>query len=196
MVKNMKIRKCFIIMILAAIGCSSSQNIVLLNDKDYKIPKTSTISIVSATSASQNRIIVSGLAELLAQSGHKNIMSQDIVDKKYLSPNETFPLSEDEVGDEVEKIYKVVKTDCIIFIISDFATVNSESYMNGNSGTYVSVPVHGYIFSYPIGVCVGEIHYIPDKSRGLFSTDDETVRKLLKQIINNISGKLDEIMEK
>jgi len=192
----MKIRKCFIIMILAAIGCSSSQNIVLLNDKDYKIPKTSTISIVSATSASQNRIIVSGLAELLAQSGHKNIMSQDIVDKKYLSPNETFPLSEDEVGDEVEKIYKVVKTDCIIFIISDFATVNSESYMNGNSGTYVSVPVHGYIFSYPIGVCVGEIHYIPDKSRGLFSTDDETVRKLLKQIINNISGKLDEIMEK
>jgi len=196
MVKNMKIRKCFIIMILAAIGCSSSQNIVLLNDKDYKIPKTSTISIVSATSASQNRIIVSGLAELLAQSGHKNIMSQDIVDKKYLSPNETFPLSEDEVGDEVEKIYKVVKTDCIIFIISDFATVNSESYMNGNSGTYVSVPVHGYIFSYPIGVCVGEIHYIPDKSRGLFSTDDETVRKLLKQIINNISGKLDEVMEK
>lgn len=183
-------------MILAAIGCSSSQNIVLLNDKDYKIPKTSTISIVSATSASQNRIIVSGLAELLAQSGHKNIMSQDIVDKKYLSPNETFPLSEDEVGDEVEKIYKVVKTDCIIFIISDFATVNSESYMNGNSGTYVSVPVHGYIFSYPIGVCVGEIHYIPDKSRGLFSTDDETVRKLLKQIINNISGKLDEVMEK
>ena len=195
--KTLKFRNWLTVVIVSILsGCASSQKIITLNDTDYKIPKTSTIAIVSATSASQNRIIVSGLTKLLENNGHNNVISQDKVDKKYLASNETFPVSDSEIGDEVEKIYRAVKSDCIVFIISDFATVDYESYMNGNTGTYVSVPVHGYIFSYPIGVCVGEIHYVPEKSTGFFSSDEDTVNKLIVKIVNDIYGKLDGIMEK